>query len=226
MKYLYLSIFFFIHICCSLTAVSGVIDPLIQDEKYVTYAEDFVYIGQVYGITKTDEPYSASCVAINDYIIITAAHVFEDAKTILVLINDKNLSICESIPHPHFAHHKLGINDIAICKTNKPIELKWYPGLYENKDELNKICCLSGFGKTGTFTTGPIKTDGIRRAGSNKIDSIKSGVLLCDLSTQNNKTQLEFFISPGDSGGGLFIDNKLAGIHSYVEKYKPSDNEK
>ena len=31
-----------------------------------------------------------------------------------------------------------------------------------------------------------------------------------------DKTELEFLISPGDSGGGLFIDQKLAGIHSYV----------
>jgi secreted trypsin-like serine protease len=27
---------------------------------------------------------------------------------------------------------------------------------------------------------------------------------------------LEFLIASGDSGGGLFIDNKLAGIHSCV----------
>lgn len=204
-------------------SVSGVIDPLVGDEKYIEYAKNFTYVGRVYGITKTDEPYSASCVAINDHIILTAAHVFKDAKTILILINNKNLSVCESIPHPDFVHNKLGINDIAICKTDRSIELEWYPNLYVEKNEINKVCCIAGFGQTGTFSTGPKKTDGLRRAGSNKIEAISSGVLICDLSITENKTKLEFFISPGDSGGGLFIDNKLAGIHSYVEKYKPSD---
>jgi hypothetical protein len=31
-----------------------------------------------------------------------------------------------------------------------------------------------------------------------------------------SKTELEFLIASGDSGGGLFIDNKLAGINSCV----------
>lgn len=203
-------------------SVSGLIDPNVGDDKYISYAEDFVYIGRVYGITKTDEPYSASCVAIDDNIILTAAHVFDDAKTILVLINNKNLSVSESIPHPEFKRGKLGLNDIAVCKTSESIDLDWYPGLYTEKNETNKVCCLSGFGVTGTFLTGPVNSDGVRRAGSNKINQIENGVLICDLSTKENKTSLEFFISPGDSGGGLFIDNKVAGIHSYVTSYKPS----
>ena len=33
---------------------------------------------------------------------------------------------------------------------------------------------------------------------------------------------MEFLISPGDSGGGLFIDSKLAGIHSGVIEDKPN----
>ena len=41
-------------------------------------------------------------------------------------------------------------------------------------------------------------------------------MLLCTPSSKINKTELEFMIAPGDSGGGLFIDNKLAGIHSCI----------
>ena len=33
---------------------------------------------------------------------------------------------------------------------------------------------------------------------------------------RNNPTELEFLISHGDSGGGLFIDGQLAGINSSV----------
>ena len=34
--------------------------------------------------------------------------------------------------------------------------------------------------------------------------------------SKNNHTELEFCAANGDSGGGLFIDNKLAGINSMV----------
>jgi hypothetical protein len=39
--------------------------------------------------------------------------------------------------------------------------------------------------------------------------------LFCDAS-KHNKTALELLIAPGDSGGGLFIGNSLAGLASFV----------
>jgi hypothetical protein len=74
---------------------------------------------------------------------------------------------------------------------------------------------LAGFGFRGTFHTGMAESDGKRRAGSNKISGLERSVLVCDPSTEN-KTALEFLITPGDSGGGLFIGNKLAGVHSFL----------
>jgi len=49
----------------------------------------------------------------------------------------------------------------------------------------------------------------------NKIDYISDSLLMCSPSIMS-KTELEFLIASGDSGGGLFIDNKLAGINSCV----------
>lgn len=196
--------------------LSGTIDPNTDDTKYVEYAKDFIYIGRIIGVTKEGEPYSASCVAIDDNIVLTAAHVASVSESANIIINNKKLHISDMIIHKLFEPSILGYNDIAICKTENSIDLKWYPSLYAEKDELSKICSLAGFGKTGNFDTGPIKLDGIMRAGSNKIDEIESGVLVCNPSRTFNKTSLEFFISPGDSGGGLFIGNKLAGIHSYI----------
>jgi len=40
-------------------------------------------------------------------------------------------------------------------------------------------------------------------------------LLVCSLKG-GKKTALEFLIANGDSGGGLFIDKKLAGINSCV----------
>jgi secreted trypsin-like serine protease len=39
--------------------------------------------------------------------------------------------------------------------------------------------------------------------------------LICSISG-GKKTELEFLIASGDSGGGLFLDGKLAGINSFV----------
>ena len=49
-------------------------------------------------------------------------------------------------------------------------------------------------------------------------DKIEKDLLVC--SVLNGKpTQMEFLIAHGDSGGGLFIDQKLAGIHSMIWNY-------
>jgi hypothetical protein len=59
-------------------------------------------------------------------------------------------------------------------------------------------------------------SDGKKRGGSNIIDKIDRELLVCTPSRAYNKTELEFLIGSGDSGGGLFIDGKLAGINSCV----------
>jgi V8-like Glu-specific endopeptidase len=213
MKNLILVIIF---ICYSIGCCAGTIDPNTRDNKYIEYGDKFIYIGQIVGTTESDEPYFASCVALNDNTIITAAHVLSQTKNQIILINNKKLSIKKILIHHSYDHKRYGYNDIALASLNSSINLDWYPKIYENKDEIEKICSLSGFGSTGTFKTGYNKSDGYKRAGSNIINSIDRGMLICTPSFKINKTELEFMIAPGDSGGGLFIGNKLAGIHSCI----------
>ena len=42
------------------------------------------------------------------------------------------------------------------------------------------------------------------------------GMIVCSVQGTKNQTSLEYLIGHGDSGGGLFIDKKLAGIHSCI----------
>ncbi|NDC96102.1 hypothetical protein EB077_12410, partial [bacterium] len=105
-------------------------------------------------------------------------------------------------------------NDIAILILDNSLDLDIYPKLYNTNDEVGRICYMSGFGLTGDFNTGFHKDDGKRRAGSNIIDKIEKNMLICSPSLESDKTELEFLIAGGDSGGGLFINNKLAGINS------------
>jgi hypothetical protein len=63
--------------------------------------------------------------------------------------------------------------------------------------------------------TGYAVSDGLKRAGSNIVDRVEGGLLVCSVSS-GRRTSLEYLITPGDSGGGLFIGNELAGIHSII----------
>jgi len=215
-----IKIILFILLCILATfkiSDGGTRHPSTEDGKHIEYGEGFPFIGQLIIIDSNNQLSYGSAVAYDDDIIITAAHLLGDGEAnCFVDINKKNILILKTIKHEEYNEDIFGYNDIAICLCEKPIELKWYPALYEGEDEVNKICCMGGFGLPGTFETGYSKNgDYTRRAGSNKIDGIDKNLLICSPSN-TNRTSLEYCISPGDSGGGLFIDNKLAGINSCI----------
>lgn len=196
--------------------LGGTIDPEIPDSKYIEYAKKFIYIGKLCGKTDDNKTYCASAVAIKPKWIITAAHVVGNSKTCTLTINSKKIPVSKIISHKDFNENNFGTYDIAIGKCDEDIGLNFYPDLYDKTDEVNKICSISGFGLHGTFVTGANKSDDKQRAGSNIIDSIDRQLLICSPSKGRNKTALEFLICSGDSGGGLFIENRLAGINSCV----------
>jgi secreted trypsin-like serine protease len=201
---------------------AGTIDPDVKDKQYLDHAKNFPYVILLVGITKKDIKYSGSAVAYKDNVILTAAHLFEDSKTSSVLVGNKLIPIKKIVSHQKYKHDIFGKYDIAICLLSDTMKLEKYPELYEKDDELGKFCELSGYGATGNFLHGVISPGGLQRAGSNTIDGTNDFLLFCSPSVKHNKTLLEFIIAAGDSGGGLFIDNKLAGIHSAVIEDKPN----
>lgn len=204
---------------------SGTIDPKTPDVKYIEYGSKFPYIGILIGTLSNDTPFYGSFVAYKDNIIITAAHLFEDYKKCTVIINNKKININKIIIHEDFKKNIFGKHDIAICILSENIGLDWYPDLYDQTDEEGALCSIAGFGSTGNFITGVNRHDVEKRAGSNFIDHANNNVIFCSPSVSYKKTELEFLIAPGDSGGGLFIGNKLAGIHSGLIENK-TDKEK
>lgn len=198
--------------------LAGTIDPLTPDEKYVEYGSKFHYIVNICGIDKNGNLFNASAVAINKKWVLTAAHVVDNVAFCGIMIDESKIIIIDkTITHPNFTGES-GIADIAICLLQDDLNLSFYPELYEGEDEIGKLCCISGYGFTGNFWTGQKFHDGKRRAGSNIIDSVDKDLLICSpsRSVKEKLTSLEFLIASGDSGGGLFIDNKLAGINSCI----------
>ena len=215
MKLLSIVILFFIG---TLNVYSGTIDPNTPDSKYIEYGQKFSYVGSLCGSYDNGDLFCASAVAIDDHHILTAAHVVDGAKICIFSLEEFPYKISTIIIHKDFENKKYGHADIALCYSEKPFGLKFYPSLYDKSDEESKLVCVSGYGFTGNFLNGATKHDGKKRAGSNFIDRAENDLLICSPSKRRDKdfTSLEFLIASGDSGGGLFIDNKLAGINSCI----------
>lgn len=210
--YLFLALFY------TTTIISaGTIEPSVSDTKYIEYGSQFHYVGSLCGMYTDNTLFCGSAVVIKENIVITAAHVVKDYKSCHIKIKEKIYEINKIIPHEDFAKKIRGQGDIAICFVKEPIKLDFYPELYSEEDELDKVCSIAGCGLTGTFITGAQKSDSKKRAGSNIIDNIYGDLLICSVTREDKrKTSLEILIASGDSGGGLFIGDKLAGINSCV----------
>lgn len=211
-------------IALSTSLLAGTRNPSVADEKYIEYGSKFTSVLNICGLYNDGSMFCASAVAINPEWILTAAHVVKNSKHCGIHIDGHKVIICdEVIIHKDF-ESSFGVADIALCKLKENLELDFYPKLYEENNELGKVCSISGYGSSGTFETGLTFNDGKRRAGSNIVDSIVKDLLICTPSKNvtDKITSLEFIIGSGDSGGGLFIDGKLAGINSCTISSKRS----
>jgi secreted trypsin-like serine protease len=196
----------------------GTIDPNTNDQKYIDYGAKFEFIVKITGKYRDNKSFAASAVIIDSHHIITAAHVVEDVKFADINLKKVDYRISKITTHKNFNMQNYGVADIAIGYSKNPFNLDFYPALYVQNNEKKQLCSIVGYGFTGTFITGAKKYDNKKRGGSNFIDYIDKDLLICSPSKKNDDdfTSLEFLIASGDSGGGLFIDGKLAGINSCV----------
>jgi secreted trypsin-like serine protease len=212
-------ILLWLFLICSIS-YGGTGSPDTPDDKYVDYGKKFTSVVRICGSYKNNpqEQYCGSAVIISPHYIVTAAHVVRGSRSCHIVLNNKNYEITQVVAHQDFEKDTLDSADIAVGYSKEPMNLDSYPELYTEQDEKNKSCALSGFGFAGNFNSGATFSDGERRAGTNVIDYVNKGLLFCSPSKpqEKNTTRLEFLIASGDSGGGLFIGNKLAGIHSFI----------
>ena len=198
---------------------SGTIRHDIEDKKYLEYGQEHTCVLKLGGIVEEngeDIKYYGSCTAINKRWVVTAAHVvkMKGLKKNFLILGEREIPIEKIVVRSEF-DGSFGSADLALCKASEDLEISSYPELYEGSDELGKICGIAGYGKTGNGLTGANSASDHKRAGSNKVDAISDGAIYCNMS-RKDPTELEFLISHGDSGGGLFIDGKLAGVNSSV----------
>lgn len=200
---------------------AGTTDPKVPDSKYLEYGAKYECVVPIYGNCECGKGggkphmFAASAVVIGKRWIITAAHVVNKTSGVKIKVREKEYEIPRIVVNNHYKEESMGTYDIAMGESKEDIDLDFYPDIYEEKNEVGKIVGICGYGMTGTFSTGAVRSDNKKRAGSNMVDHIERHVIVCS-ATKGVKTELEFMIAQGDSGGGLFIDGKLAGINSFV----------
>lgn len=229
-------VLFFLTLSLGVAASAGTIDPGTPDSKYIAFGKKFSMVAKITAPTTITKKISVdgtpaaeetikttlhgSAVVIQAHWALTAAHVLVEATGLptLHLENGKKHSIQTVILHRDFLKQDkpaFGRDDIALCYSPTDFGLEFYPPLYTERDEIGKPVTMAGYGATGTFLTGCIKVDGEKRGGQNVIAATREHALFC-VPRRTQKFPLEFCIAPGDSGGGLFIGNSLAGICSFL----------
>ena len=227
----YLTLFLTIFLLLSSASINaGTIDPAVPDSKYLSYGSKHECVVEIHTTQDAGDKVkihgSASAVIITPDIVLTAAHVVVGTKNAKIILKNGEAIEIESYVFPKLfiapeLNNHSSAYDIAVCKLKKSAKIDFYPSLYSENDEVGKVCSIAGFGFSGKYNTNVFKNDRKKRAGSNIIDTIIDDTLICSVG-KGQETSLEFMINSGDSGGGLFIDKKLAGINSAI--YKINNN--
>lgn len=204
----------------SSVTLAGTRDPNTPDAKYLEFGKEFPWVVPISnsincGKCKERHSQRASAVLIKPNWALTAAHVVNGTEVNVLLVGEKKHLVTKVIPHADFKDDKVGMHDIALCYSPDDFGLAFYVPLYRKNDEIGKDITIAGWGMTGTFVSGANISDNQRRAGQNRIISQYGASLIC-MASRPRQFPLEFMISPGDSGGGMFIGNELAGINSFL----------
>jgi hypothetical protein len=194
---------------------AGTILPHVPDRMYIEYGERFEHVVRLKVIDKKNKQMFGSAVIINNHWILTAAHMVQDCRSCVIEYKNKKYCLEYMVYPKEFVDGEIGKLDIAIGYSKTSFDVPFEIKFYEESNEVGKICSIVGFGITGNFSTGARISDSKKRGGSNRIKETLGDLLICSV-TDNPSTKLEFLIANGDSGGGLFIDGKLAGINSCV----------
>lgn len=142
--------------------------------------------------------------------------------------------------------------DIALLRLRRPVRnvrpARLFPRGFAEVTRRRRIGTYVGFGYTGTGRTGDIyERDRKKRGARNAIDAYgsryygwSSNILLSDFDNPGRSVgrcglcinplgssvpySLEGSIASGDSGGGLFINGRLAGVNSFMSTFDGNIN--
>lgn len=196
-------------------AVGGTTDDSIPDSKYIEYAKGFApYTVAVAASGTGAAPHMGTATLISDRWAITAAHIVSGASTVKV----GERKAVEVVVHPEYSEDCVGCFDVALVRVDESFGRDYYPPLSTGDENPGDLCSIAGYGLHGPMSSGYSSSDGRLRAGTARIDRFDGTRIICPIS--RGSSPLPYGISPGDSGGPLFCNGKLAGINSFTMRDK------
>jgi hypothetical protein len=207
----------FILACVASSAFAGTTDDAIPDARYIEYGRGFsAYTARIGGVDTDGTTPFGSCVLIHDRWALTAAHVVEDFTRGVVIASTGRRRIDRICVHQGFASAVYLWHDIALVRVNESFGLPRYPPIATGDVPVGATASVVGYGITGRLSTGHDTYDGELRAGTGVVSRVEAGVIV--LPARRGGSPLPLCIAPGDSGGPLFVNGELAGIHSLTMK--------
>ena len=168
--------------------------------------------------------------------VLTAAHVLTAATSGTFTINGTAYTSSKLVRDPAWNGNSMAGNDFALVQLNAPVTNVMPATLYTGTSEFGQVGTYVGYGFTGTGLTGWKTLDNQKRAFQNVIDTdfndpaFLYGSLFINPHDPSAGTPLplEGCVAPGDSGGGVFIQDGsqylLTGVISFVAATNGSAN--
>lgn len=195
--------------------IAGTTDDAVPDAKYVDYGKQFAPFTKRFIVVEASGVITHStAVVIAPRHALTAAHVVENFDCGAVGGNPaEGVAIADG-----YDTNTFGVNDLAVVRCKNDFCLDYYPPLSDGDEREGDTVVIAGYGLCGPLSTGHSIADGKLRAGTNTIERFERSMIVC--AARRGSSALELCISPGDSGGPLFIgagpSARLAGINSCV----------